>query len=75
MVHVQVSNEYINCALMYTTDHICNALPIKNLGNQDDKPTTPHELENGTRPLVSNLRVFSVHVLYKRQIHMLTQRR
>ena len=42
---------------MYTTDHIVPVLPIKQLVNQDGEPTTPHKLETGTKPSVSNIRV------------------
>ena len=42
---------------MYTTDNIFPVLPIKKLINQDGDPTTPHKLETGTEPSVSNLRV------------------
>ena len=57
MVHVQVSDEYIHFALMYTTYHIFHVLTIKNLVNQDSEPTTPQKLASITKTLVSNLRV------------------
>ena len=57
MVHEQVSDEYINFALMYKTDHIWPVLQIKHLVNQDGEPNTPHKLATGTKPSVSNLRV------------------
>ena len=42
---------------MYTTDYIFLVLEIKQLANQDRKPTTPHKLETITKPPVSNLHV------------------
>ena len=44
MVHDRVLEAYINFALMYTTDHIFPVLPIKDLINEDDDPTTPFKL-------------------------------
>ena len=75
MVHERVSDKYIHFALMHTTHNISLVLPINHLVNQDGEPTTPHELETGTKPLISNLRVLFFHVLYKNQLHMLTERR
>ena len=46
MVHAQVSEKYINFALMYKTGHIFPVLPIKHLLNQYSEPTTPHSLSN-----------------------------
>ena len=40
---------------MYTTDHIFPVLIIKHLVNQEGEQTTPHKLETGTKPSVSNL--------------------
>ena len=57
MVHARVSDECINFALMYTTDHIFPVLPIKQLVNQDSEPKTPHKLATSTKPSVSNIRV------------------
>ena len=57
MVHVRVSDEYIHFELMYTTDHLFPVLPIKHLENQDGEPTTPHKLETGKKPSVTNLRI------------------
>ena len=44
---------------MYITDHIFPVLPVKHLVNQDGEPITPHKLETGTKPSVSN-----PHVLF-----------
>ena len=74
MVHEQVSDEYINFALMYTTGQIFSVLPIKHLVNQYGGPTTPHKLETGTKASVSNLSFYSDRALYESQLHMLTQR-
>ena len=58
MVHDRVSEAYINFALMYTTDHICPVLRIKDMINEDGDPTKPYKLATGTKPKVSHLRVF-----------------
>ena len=56
---------------MYTTHHIFTDLPIKHLINQDGEPTTPHKLETGTKPSVSNLHVlFSPCVVQKVTAHV-----
>ena len=57
MVHVRVSDEYIKFALMYTTHHIFSILPVKPLVNYDFEPTTPHKLETGKKPSLSNIHV------------------
>ena len=75
MVHAGVLEVYVHFALMYTTDHIFPVLPIKDLINKDDNPTMPHKLETGTKPSVSHLRVFFVHVLYGKLRRTLRQRR
>ena len=54
MVNARVSEEYINFALMYTTDHIFPFLPTKILVNQDGEPTTSNKLKNCTKHSVSN---------------------
>ena len=59
---------------MYTTDHIFHVLPIKHFLDQDGEPTTPHKLVTGTKPQYQIKMFYSVHVLYERQLHMLTQR-
>ena len=56
-VYARVSEAYIRFALMYMTDHIFLALPIKYLINEYNKPTTPFKLATGTNHLVSHLRV------------------
>ena len=55
MVYARVSDEYINFVLMYMADNIFTVLPIKQVVNQDGKPTTPHKMATGTKPAVSNL--------------------
>ena len=55
MVHTQVSDEYINSALMYTTDCIFHVLQIKHLVNLNGETTTPHKLEFFTKYLVSKI--------------------
>ena len=72
MVHAQVSDKYIHCAVMYTTDNIFPVLPIKHLVNQCGEPNMPQKLVTGTKPSVSKPRVLFSHVLYERQLHMLT---
>ena len=44
--------EYINFALMYTTQNIFTVLPIKHLIKHDGEPTTLQKLETGTKPSV-----------------------
>ena len=74
MVHAQISNEYIHLALMYITDNIFTVLPIKHLVNQEGELTTPHKLTTVTNLQYQTYVFYSIHMLYKRQIHMLTQR-
>ena len=62
MVHAQVSDEYTHFELLYTTDNIFPFLPIKHLVNKDGELTVPYKLAPGTKPSVSNLRVYYVHV-------------
>ena len=57
MVHDRVLEVYVNFTLMYTTDHIFPVLPIKDMMNEDEDPTTPHKLSKGTKPSVSHLLV------------------
>ena len=57
MVHAQVYDIYTHFSFMYTTEHIFLVLTIKHLVNQYGEPTTPHKLETGIKPSVSNLRV------------------
>ena len=52
MVHAQVSDKYVNFALIYTTDNLFTVPPIKHLVNQDDEPNTTHKLATGTKPSV-----------------------
>ena len=54
MVHARVSEAYIHFALMYTADHIFPVLPIKDLINKYNDPTTPSKLTKGTKPSVSH---------------------
>ena len=60
MVHARVSEAYIHCALMYTTDHIFLVLPIKDMINKYDEPTMSSKLATGNKPSVSHLRVLFV---------------
>ena len=57
MVHARVLEVYVHFALMYTTDYIFPVLPIKDLINKDEDPTTPHKLATGKKCPVSHLRV------------------
>ena len=71
MVHTRVSDKYIHFSLMYATDHIFLVLPIKHLVNQDSETTTPHKLETGTKPSISNLRIlFCPCVVQKPSAHV-----
>ena len=62
MVHVWVSDEYINFALMFMTDHIFPVIPMKHLVNQDGEPTTPHKLATGKNLQYQTYLFYSVHV-------------
>ena len=71
IVHTQVSDRYVNFALIYTTDHISPVLPIKYLVNQDGEPTMPQKLAIGMKTLVSNPRVlFFPCVVRKANTHV-----
>ena len=74
MVHARVSEAYDHFALMYTTDHIFQVLPIKYLINKDGDPTMPQKLATGTKPSVSHLRVlFCPCVVRKATAHVETK--
>ena len=74
MAHARVSEEYINLALMYTTNHIFLVLPIKDPINEDGDPTTPHKLATGTKTSVLHLRVlFCPCVVWKATAHVGTK--
>ena len=71
MVHDRVLESYIHFALMYTTDYIFQVIPIKDLINEDGKPTTPFKLVTGTKPSVSHLHVlFFPCVIRKSTAHV-----
>ena len=57
MVHARVSDEYLHLELMYTADHIFTVIPMKYFVNQDNGPTRPQKLANGTKPSVYKLPV------------------
>ena len=75
IVHARVLEAYIHFELMYTTDHIFPVIPIKDMINEDVEPNMPHKFATGTKPSGSHLRVLFVHVLYRKIIHTLRQRR
>ena len=50
MMNARVSEAYIHFLLMYTSDYILLVLTIKDLINEDIKPTTPFKLATFTRP-------------------------
>ena len=50
MVHARVSEAYINFELMYTTYHIFTVLPIKDMINEDGKPTTSSKPATEKKP-------------------------
>ena len=71
LIHARVSEAHINFALMYTTYNIFPVLPIKDLINEDIKPTTPFKLAIGMKPSVSHLRVlFCPCILRKATTHV-----
>ena len=57
MVHARFLEAYIHFAIMYTTDHIFPAIPIKDMINEDGELTTPFKLTTGKKTSVSHLRV------------------
>ena len=73
MVHAIVLEAYIHFILMYTTDHIFPALPIKDLINKEVEPNTPFKLATGTKHSVSYLRVIFFHVFYGKLLHTSTK--
>ena len=75
MVHAQVLEAYIHFLLTYTADNLFLVLPIKDLTNEDGKPTMPFKLVTGKKISILHLRVSFFHVFYKKLLHMLGQRR
>ena len=61
MVHARVLEIYVHFTLMYTPDHICRVLPIKDLINEDGDLTTPQKLATGTKPSVSHTFLDNFH--------------
>ena len=57
MVYARVLEACIHFTLMYMAYHIFQVLPIKDLINKADKPTTTYKLASGMKSLISNLRV------------------
>ena len=56
------------------TYHVFTVLPIKQLVNQDAEPTTPHKLETGKKPSVSNPHdLFCLCVVQKATAHVDTK--
>ena len=56
---------------MYTSDHIFQVLPIKDLINNDGDQTTPFKLATGTKPSVPHLRLlFCPCVVRKSTAHV-----
>ena len=73
MVHTRVAEAYIHLTLIYTADHIFPVLPVKDLINEDGKPTTPFKLATGTKPSLSNLWVlFCLCIVQKSTDHVRT---
>ena len=54
MVNARFLEAYINFALMYMADHILPVLLIKDLINEDEKPTTPYKLVTGIKNSISH---------------------
>ena len=71
MVHARVSEAYILFALMYTSDHIFQVIPIKDLINEDGDTTTSFKLATGMKPSISHLPVlFFPCVVQKATAHI-----
>ena len=75
MAHAQVLKAYIHFLLMCMADHILLVhifliLPIRDLINEDGKPTTPFKLTTGIKPSISHLHVlFCPCVVQKATAH------
>ena len=52
MLHLQFLEADINLALMYMAYNIFSVIPIKDVINEDDDPTTPFKLATGTKPSI-----------------------
>ena len=57
IVHARVLEASINFSLIYTSDHIFPALPIRDLINEDGEPVTTFKLATGNKPSISHLLV------------------
>ena len=57
MVHLRVLEACIHFDLMYTTYIFFKVLPIKDMINEDSKPTIPCKITTGTKLSVSYLSV------------------
>ena len=57
MLHAGVLGAYIHFTSMYTAYYIFPILPIRELINEDDKPTTPFKLATGMKPSGSHLSI------------------
>ena len=68
MVQTLVSDEYIHSALICTTYDIFPVRKIKQLINQDGEPTTPHKMDTGMKPSVSNPCVLSCPCVFQKAI-------
>ena len=71
MLHAGVSEAYIHFTLIYTADHICTVLPIKDMINEDGNPTTTFKLTAGKKPPVLHLcMLFCPYVVQKATAHV-----
>ena len=71
MLHAIVLEKYVHFTLMYTTDNIFPVLLIKDMINEDGKPTTPCKLATGTKFPVSYLRaLFCTCVVQRATAHV-----
>jgi hypothetical protein len=57
LVHARLPDTFWFQALCYAA-HIFNILPVHGLKNQEEYPSTPHELFFGTKPCILSYRVF-----------------
>ena len=70
MVHAQVLEVHIHFTLMYTAYHILPVIPIKDLIDEDDEPTTPFKLATSMKRSISYFRVlFCLYVVQKATEH------
>jgi hypothetical protein len=67
LVHARLPDQFHFHAIRYAAS-VFNILPVKNLYNTEGDIASPHELFTGSKPLISNYRVFGCPVVAKRWV-------